>query len=57
MAVPWDVFYHLGMAKEKLGARVEALDAYKQALKTGADNVSEAFKQHLTSAIERLSQN
>jgi tetratricopeptide (TPR) repeat protein len=57
MAVPWDVFYHLGMAKEKLGARVEALDAYKQALKTGADNVSEAFKQHLTSAIEQLSQN
>ncbi|MHC4114346.1 MAG: tetratricopeptide repeat protein [Planctomycetota bacterium] len=57
MAVPWDTFYHLGMAKEKLGARLEALDAYKQALKTGADNVSEAFKQYLTSAIERLSQN
>jgi tetratricopeptide (TPR) repeat protein len=54
--VPWDVFEHLGMIKEKLEERAEAADAYRQALKIGGDNLPDSTKQRLNSAIERLTQ-
>ncbi|RKY24500.1 MAG: hypothetical protein DRP62_03605 [Planctomycetota bacterium] len=53
---PAELYEHLGMTKEKLGAQAEALAAYKQALKTGMDKLSEAVNKRITSAVERLSQ-
>jgi tetratricopeptide (TPR) repeat protein len=53
--IPADVYEHLGMVNEKLGAQTEALAAYKQALQIGADNLPRATEQRITSAIERLS--
>ena len=41
--------------KEKLGAKVEAIAAYKQALKMGADGLSQTAKQRINEAIERIS--
>jgi hypothetical protein len=46
----------LGTIKEKLGAESEALAAYKQALEAGADELSEATRERITTAIGRLSQ-
>lgn len=54
--IPPDVYEHLGMVNEKLGAQAEAIDAYKQALLIGADNLPGATEQRIMSAIERLSQ-
>ncbi len=51
-----EVYEHLGMVKEKLGAQAEALAAYKQALQIGAGKLSKATEQRIKSAIERLSQ-
>jgi len=58
LAVPWDVYEHLGMANEKLAQRSQAYDAYKQAselLKQYKSGLDEA-KQRVQEAIERLSQ-
>lgn len=55
ISAPAEVYEHLGMIKEKLGARAEALAAYKQALKVGADKLSQTVKERISSAIERLS--
>jgi len=54
--IPADVYEHLGMVKEKLGAQAEALAAYKQALQIGAVKLPKATEQRIKSAIERLSQ-
>ena len=54
LSVPAEIYKHLGMIKEKLGERAEAIDAYEQAVKTGADELSKADKEQITSAIERL---
>jgi tetratricopeptide (TPR) repeat protein len=54
--IPSEVYEHLGMVKEKLGAQAEALAAYKQALQTGEGQLPKATEQRITSAIERLSQ-
>lgn len=54
--VPPEVYEHLGMIKEKLGAKTEAIAAYKQALEAGADKLQEPVRQRIESAIERLSQ-
>jgi Tfp pilus assembly protein PilF len=54
ISAPADVYWHLGMIKEKLGERAEALAAYKQALEVGADKLSKANAEQITSAIERL---
>jgi len=55
ISAPAGVYEHLGMIKEKLGARDEALAAYKQALKVGANTLSQTAKEQIGSAIERLS--
>ena len=54
VVAPPDVYEHLGMVREKLGAKMQALAAYKQALETGAGKLSEAARQRITSAIERV---
>jgi len=56
VSVPGEVYEHLGMIKEKLGAGAEALAAYKQAMEMGTDEFSEAAKERVTAAIKRLSQ-
>lgn len=53
--VPSEVYEHKGMIKEKLGAKDEALAAYKQALEIGADGLSQEAEQRINKAIERLS--
>jgi tetratricopeptide (TPR) repeat protein len=55
ISVPTDVYKHLGMVKEKLGAEPEALVYYKQALETGVDTLSESAKASIKQAIERVS--
>ena len=49
------IYEHLGMIKEKLGARAEALAAYEQALKTAAGRLPENQMQQIKTAIERVS--
>jgi len=56
ISVPADVYEHLGMIKEELGAKVEAVAAYKQALEVGADELSQPAIERIESAIEGLSQ-
>jgi len=52
---PAEVYKHLGMIKEKLGAKEQALDAYKQALEVGADKLSKVTREEIERAVERLS--
>lgn len=54
-SAPAEVYEHLGMIKEGLGVKEEAIAAYKRALKIGADRFSETVKERITAAIERLS--
>jgi len=49
-----EVYEHLGMIKEKLGARTQALAAYQQALKTGVDKLSDKVRKRIEDAIKRL---
>ncbi|MHC4575762.1 MAG: tetratricopeptide repeat protein, partial [Planctomycetota bacterium] len=56
ITVPAEVYEHLGLVKEGLGAKTEALNAYKKALEVGADTLPEVSKKAIESAIERLSQ-
>jgi tetratricopeptide (TPR) repeat protein len=53
--VPAEVYENLGVTKEKLGARSEAIAAYERALQAGAETLSEPARQRITEAIERLS--
>jgi tetratricopeptide (TPR) repeat protein len=53
---PPEVYEHLGMAKEALGEKSQALAAYKRVLEVGADNLSAAAKQRINAAIDRLTQ-
>jgi len=54
--VPAEVYEHKGIIKEELGAKDEALAAYRQALEIGADDgLSKKAKQRINEAIERLS--
>lgn len=52
---PPEMYEHLGMIREKLGQGQQAVDAYQQALEIGAGMLSEAAKERITLAIERLS--
>jgi len=54
VSAPAEVYEHLGMIKEKLGANLEAVAAYKQALEDGAAQMSEVSKERIRKAIERL---
>jgi tetratricopeptide (TPR) repeat protein len=53
--VPAEVYEHKGMIKEELGAKSEALAAYKKALEAGADRLSQKALQRIESAIGRVS--
>ena len=55
ITVPPEVYEHKGMIQEKLGAKDEALAAYRTALENGADKFSNRVRQRITRAIERLS--
>jgi len=55
ISAPADVYEHLGMIKEGLGTKAEALAAYEQALETGADELPKTTEQRIRKAIERLS--
>ena len=55
LSAPSDVYEHLGMINEKLGLTTEAIAAYEQAIKTGANSLSDVVKDRIKSAIERLS--
>jgi len=53
--VPAEVYEHKGMIKEELGAKSEALDAYRKALEVGADRLSQKTRRRIESAIGRVS--
>lgn len=55
VAVPAEVFEHKGMIKEKQGAKVEALAAYRQALKAGQNQLSEKARRRIEEAVQRVS--
>jgi tetratricopeptide (TPR) repeat protein len=54
--IPAEVYEHLGMIKEKLGEKTEALDAYKRALEAGADRLPQKRREQIDKAVRRLSQ-
>jgi len=57
ITAPAEVYMHLGVVKEELGERIQALAAYKQAMEVGKDEgLSGAVKEQISVAIERLSQ-
>jgi tetratricopeptide (TPR) repeat protein len=56
LRIPVDVYEHIGMVNEKLGEKDKALEAYKQALQIGGDNLVKKTEQRIKSAIKRLSQ-
>jgi tetratricopeptide (TPR) repeat protein len=53
---PAEVWEHLGIVREKLGDKAQAVDAYQQALQSGAEKLSLVVRERIRSAIERLSQ-
>ncbi|TSA52976.1 MAG: hypothetical protein D4R45_06305 [Planctomycetaceae bacterium] len=53
--VPAEVYEHKGMIKEELGAKSEALVAYRKALEVGADRLSQKARQRIEIAIGRVS--
>ncbi len=56
MNVSWNVYERLGMIQEKLGVKLQAVDAYKQALAVGGNSLSEVDSERIKSAIARLSE-
>jgi tetratricopeptide (TPR) repeat protein len=53
--VPWDLYEHLGMAKEGVGNTSEAIETYQKAL-DASDQIPEKETQRLKQAIQRLQQ-
>lgn len=53
---PAEVYEHLGMVREALGDKSQAVAAYKRALEIGAGSLSDVAKERIKSAIERLMQ-
>lgn len=51
----WNVYEHAGMIMEKLGSRLQAIAAYKQALLAGTKEMTEADKARINATIEQLS--
>jgi tetratricopeptide (TPR) repeat protein len=55
MFAPADMYRHLGMIKEAIGAKDQAVKAYEQALKIGADQLPDKTKEQINNAIKLLS--
>lgn len=55
VATPVVVWEHLGVVREKLGEKAQAIDAYNRALQAGADKLPQVVQDRIKSAIERLS--
>jgi tetratricopeptide (TPR) repeat protein len=55
-SVPWDGYYHLGMALEGLQKKPDAKAAYQKALDTGGDAIPAPDKEQLATAVKRVSQ-
>jgi tetratricopeptide (TPR) repeat protein len=53
--LPWDLYEHLGMAKEGVGKTSEAIEMYQKAL-GASDQIPEKKTQQLQQAIQRLQQ-
>jgi tetratricopeptide (TPR) repeat protein len=53
--IPAELYEHKGMIKEKLGAKSEALAAYKNALEAGGDKLSQRARQRIEDAVKRVS--
>jgi len=54
--VPTEVYEHLGMAKEAIGEKAEAIKAYEQALEAGTGTLAKSAQDRIRTAIDRLSQ-
>jgi tetratricopeptide (TPR) repeat protein len=54
--VPTEVYEHLGMAKEAIGEKAEAVKAYEQALEAGTGTLAKSAQDRIKTAIDRLSQ-
>ncbi len=52
---PLEVYEHLGMAKENLGKKSEAIESYRTAMKQADKNTKEQVKQRIQQNIDRLS--
>jgi tetratricopeptide (TPR) repeat protein len=55
ISVPAELYEHVGMVKEALKLRQEAIDAYEQALKEGESELSGPAQERIRAAIRRLS--
>ena len=55
LAMPFEVYEHMGMVHEALGQKDKALGAYEQALQMGDTTLPEAVEKRINSAIGRLS--
>ncbi|MCP4450165.1 MAG: tetratricopeptide repeat protein, partial [Planctomycetes bacterium] len=55
LAMPFEVYEHMGMVHEALGQKDKALGAYEQALQRGDTTLPEAVEKRINSAIGRLS--
>ena len=53
--LPWDLYEHLGMAKEGVGKTAEAIEMYQKALEA-SEQMPEEKAQQLQQAIQRLQQ-
>lgn len=56
IAVPWDVYKHLGMAQEGLGQKAGAEGSYRRALEIAGRRILKKNKEELMKAIERVLQ-
>ncbi len=54
-SVPWDSYFHLGMAQEGLGKKSEALTSYQKSLDAGGDSIPASDKEQIAAAIKRVS--
>ncbi len=55
LAMPFEVYEHMGMVHEALGQKDRALGAYEQALQMGDTTLPAAVEKRINSAIGRLS--
>lgn len=54
--IPWDLYKHLGMAREGLGKAQQAVEAYQQALNTSAESLGDKRQAIPDTEIQLLQQ-